>query len=202
MLPLALQRSQGITDFQTKFPPSFQPLTSPTTPLPPPPTFTLATKEANGRCVVPAGQQVQHHILKPGHRSQGCRTRRPMNKALLPTPTRPSPSRTFWTESGQGWLKAANNQTDKSPLMWRKPPGLPRTDFSVLRSAANSRCSVGRRPESRRIETQQGWSLTPHPVRVSPRNLTPSRHQETGTLRGDGTMGWCNTVCLLKAAST
>ena len=45
---------------------------------------------------------------------------------------------------------------------WRKPPGLPRTDSSVLRSADNSNYSVGCRPESRRIETRQGWSLTPH----------------------------------------
>ena len=46
------------------------------------------------------------------------------------------------------------------------PTATPRTDSSVLRSAVNGGRSPACRPESRRIETRQGWSLTPHPART------------------------------------
>ena len=57
-------------------------------------------------------------------------------------------------------------------LMWCKPPGLPRTDSSVLRSTSD--CSVTCHPESRRIETRQGWSLTPQRAPTPLRNFKRS----------------------------
>ena len=54
---------------------------------------------------------------------------------------------------------------------WRKPPGLPRTDSSVLRSAKSARLGADSDPVSLIIARRQAWSLTPHLARTL-RNLT------------------------------